>query len=75
MLQLTECEGDVVAHSQQLAETHRAVALVNAQLLHPKDDKHNHCTVITMALKLRSKFPLAEGSQVVSKPISLPVYF
>lgn len=32
---LTQSEGDVITHAQQLTETHRAAILINAQLLHP----------------------------------------
>lgn len=43
---LTQCEGDVITHAQQLAETHRASVFVYPQLCHPGEDIHNDCTVV-----------------------------
>lgn len=37
--QLTECEGDMITHAQQLAETHRASIFVYPQLGNPAGDK------------------------------------
>lgn len=33
--ELTEREGDMITHAQQLAKTHRASILVDSQLCHP----------------------------------------
>lgn len=33
--QLTQCEGDVITHAQQLPEAHRASIFVHAQLCNP----------------------------------------
>lgn len=37
--QLTECEGDVITHAQQLAETYRASIFVDPQLCNPASDE------------------------------------
>lgn len=38
---LTQCEGDVITHAQQLAETHWASIFVNPQLLHTENEMHS----------------------------------
>ena len=54
--QLTQREGDVITHAQQLAETHRASILVYPQLLHPAGQTHN-----SYIINGKSKKPLAQA--------------
>lgn len=39
--QLTQCEGDMITHAQQLAETHWTSIFVYPQLFHPENDMQN----------------------------------